>query len=309
MTKPSISDTNAIGMPLLGFGTFLSSPEDAYESTSEALKLGYRHIDTAEAYQNEEGVGKALKESGLDRTSYFVTTKLWPGYEEWGQPEKDYDATIKAFKESLSKLGLDFVDLYLIHAPLSKTRRVDQYKAILELQKEGLIKHVGVSNYGAKHLQEIHDAGFAMPAANQLEIHPLSRQSETLQYMDQHNILPIAYSSLAPLSTWRIDNGQGGQLSQTKKEKNQNTIHNMAQKLNVSDAQLLLRWGLQHDYCILPKSKDSVRVKENMELYNFEISDDDLKVLDSMDANMALAWNAWGSEYGKPDFNPVQDME
>jgi 2,5-diketo-D-gluconate reductase A len=304
-----INDINGIGMPLQGFGTFLSSPEEAFRAVPHALKLGYRHIDTAEAYGNEEGVGRAIAESGVARHKMFVTTKLWPGYAAWGQPEKTHETTLSSFHDSRKKLGLEYIDLYLIHAPLSKKHRLDQWKAIIELQQLGYVKYIGVSNYGVKHLEEIEEAGLPLPAVNQLELHPLSTQQKAMTFMKEHSILPIAYSSLAPLSTWRTAEGQGGKLSQSKKHGKQLVIKKMAEELGVSGAQLLLRWALQHRFCILPKSTKMERIQANLELYSFQITDDNMKILDSLDDNMAMAWNAWGADFGLPNFNPVEDAE
>ncbi len=171
----SIDSRSSINMPLVGFGTYQLSTEEAERSVREALNAGYRHIDSAEGYRNEAGTGRAINASGIARDDLFVTTKLFPGNEQRGAPEKTYEQTIETLKKQLIELQLDYVDLYLIHAPLASSR-LAQWRALVELKKQGLAKHIGVSNYNETRIKEILDADLPMPEANQIKFHPLNGQ-------------------------------------------------------------------------------------------------------------------------------------
>jgi 2,5-diketo-D-gluconate reductase A len=289
----SKSSRNKINMPLAGFGTYQLSTDQAEFCVNEALKAGFRHIDSAEGYGNEEGTGKAIKAAGVSRDDLFVTTKLFPGYKIWGSNEKDYNQTLETLKNQLKQLQLDYVDLYLIHAPLSGLR-LEQWKALVELKKLGLTKHIGVSNYNEATIKEILDAGLPKPEANQIEFHPICAQTDLTKYMKENSIAPIAYSSLAPLSTWRAEKGQGGDTLAEVKEECQLVAKEIATKLNVSEAKLLLRWGLQHGYSVLTKSSKPERIQENLNLFDFEIPDNDMARLDKLNQNRAIAWAVTG---------------
>jgi 2,5-diketo-D-gluconate reductase A len=289
----SKSTRNGIGMPLVGFGTYQLSIDQAELCVKEALKAGFRHIDSAEGYNNEEGTGKGIKAAGVSRDAVFVTTKLFPGYKQWGIPEKTYEQTIATLKNQLKQLQLDYVDLYLIHAPLSELR-LEQWNAFMELKKAGLTRHIGVANYNEERLKEISDAELVIPEANQVEFHPICAQVDLTRYMKENSIAPIAYSSLAPLSTWRADNGQGGDVLVEMKKECQLVTNEIAIKLKVSEAKLLLRWGLQHGYCVLTKSSKPERIRENLNLFDFEIPDDDMERLNRLNKNQAFAWAASG---------------
>lgn len=293
MTKISTSTRNGIGMPLVGFGTYQLSVDQAESCVKEAIATGFRHIDSAEGYQNEEGTGRGLKAAGVSRDDLFVTTKLFPGYKQWGAPEKDFQQTVDTLKKQLGELQLDYVDLYLIHAPLSELR-LEQWSALEELKKSGLTRHIGVSNYSEKNLQEILDANLAKPEANQVEFHPICARADLTGYMKKNSIAPIAYSSLAPLSTWRIEEGQGGEVLAEIKEECQLVTQEIAAALNVSEAKLLLRWGLQHGYAVLTKSSKPERIRENLDLFDFEIPDSDMARLNQINQNQAIAWAASG---------------
>lgn len=291
--KLSHSSRNRIEMPLVGFGTYQLSTEQAETCVAEALKAGFRHIDSAEGYQNEEGTGRGIKTAGVSRDELFVTTKLFPGYQAWGAPEKTFDQTIETLKNQLQQLQLDFVDLYLIHAPLSELR-LEQWDALVQLKKMGLTKHIGVSNYNEASIQEILDAGLAKPEANQVEFHPICAQIALTKFMNENFITPIAYSSLAPLSTWRVEEGQGGEVLAEIKEESQKVTREIAEQLQVSEAKLLLRWGLQKGYSVLTKSSKPERIRENLQLFDFEIPDSDMERLNQLDQNQPIAWAAAG---------------
>lgn len=288
---------NAIGMPLMGFGTYQLTTEQAEICVNEALKAGFRQIDSAEGYNNEEGTGKGIqngiKTAGITRDDIFVTTKLFPGYKQWGASEKTYEQSIKTLKTQLKNLRLDYVDLYLIHAPLSELR-LEQWNALVYLKEAGLAKHIGVSNYNEERIKEILDAGLPKPEANQIEFHPVCARVDLTKYMQENSIAPVAYSSLAPLSTWRVEAGQGGEALAGIKKECQLVTTEIAAKLNVSEANLLLRWGLQHGYCVLTKSSKPERINENLNVFDFYIPGNDMERLNRLNLDQAIAWAASG---------------
>jgi 2,5-diketo-D-gluconate reductase A len=257
-----------IKMPMVGFGTYLISDADARLAVYQAIRAGYRHIDTAEAYGNEKGVGlglqAAMKELDLSRDDVFVTTKLWPGNEAWGQPLKTYSSTIESLNTSLADLQLDYVDLYLIHAPLAKKQRLEQWRALTELRQLGKARAIGVSNFSQVHIEEIKAAGLPLPDANQIELHPWSQKPELVSKTE--DMKNEADQADAPFKK-------------------------MAQKYGVSEAQVLLRWGLQKGYAVLPKSTKEERMRQNIDLFSFEIDDEDMEALAQMDKGEGVAWS------------------
>jgi 2,5-diketo-D-gluconate reductase A len=293
MIEISKSTRNGIGMPLVGFGTYQLAIDQAEFCVKEALQAGFRHIDSAEGYNNEEGTGKGIKAAGVSRDDIFVTTKLFPGYKQWGAPEKTYEQTIITLKNQLQQLQLDHVDLYLIHAPLAELR-LEQWRALVDLKKSGLTRHIGVANYNEERLKEILDARLAKPEADQVEFHPLCAQLDLTGYLREHSIAPIAYSSLAPLSTWRAEAGQGGEVHAGIKKECQSVTREIAAKLKVAEAKVLLRWGLQRGYCVLTKSSRPERIRENLNLFDFEIPQADMERLNRLNQNQAFAWAANG---------------
>lgn len=290
-TKFSLNAETAI--PAVGFGTYLISNDDAEDAIHSAIVAGYRHIDTASGYRNEETVGagirKGLEAEGLSRADLFVTAKLWPGNPAWGDAPKTAVQTVEECDASLSRLGLDYVDLYLIHAPYGGDMRLEQWRALLELQASGKALSVGVSNFNESHLDEIDAAGLPMPDANQIELHPWSQKPGLLAHMAKHDIAPIAYSSLVPLSTWRIEPGQDSAKTQEMKEDGA-IFQGMAEKYGVSEAQLLLRWGVQNGYAVLPKSLNPDRMRQNIDIFSFVIDDADMVQMATMDRGDGVAW-------------------
>lgn len=280
-------------IPAVGFGTYLISNEDAARTIETAIKVGYRHIDTASGYRNEEAVGEGIRAglsaTGLSRDDLFVTAKLWPGNPAWGDQPKTGAQTIKECEASLERLGLDHVDLYLIHAPYGGPERIAQWQALIQLQNDGKTRAIGVSNYNPSHLDEIRDAGLQMPDANQIELHPWSQKPEMIAYMTKAGIAPIAYSSLVPLSTWRTEDGQDSAKTDEMKADGA-AFASMAEKYGVSEAQLLLRWGVQNGYAVLPKSLNPDRMKQNLSLAGFEIDAEDMATMRSMDRGAGVAW-------------------
>ena len=280
-------------IPAVGFGTYLVSNDDAPAAVSSAILNGYRHIDTASGYRNEEAVGAGiragLETAGLSRDAVFVTAKLWPGNPAWGDTPKTHDQTIAECNASLARLGLDYVDLYLIHAPYGGSERIAQWRALIELKKNGKARSIGVSNYNEDHLEEIRKAGLPMPETNQIELHPWSQKPDLLAYMAEHGIAPIAYSSLVPLSTWRTEEGQDSAKTDAMKADGF-VFSEMAAKYGVSEAQLLLRWGVQNGYAVLPKSLNPKRMRQNIDLAGFEIDDADIASIKTMDRGEGVAW-------------------
>ena len=286
-----LNDTTNI--PTIGFGTYLISNDDAANTIEAAIKMGYRHIDTASAYQNEEAVGAGIQAglaaTGLSRNDLFVTGKLWPGNPAWGHKPKNGSETIAEFNESLARLKLNYVDLYLIHAPFGGPERIAQWQALIQLQKDGKTRAIGVSNYNQSHLEEIKDAGLQMPDANQIELHPWSQKPDLIAYMAKMGVAPIAYSSLVPLSTWRVDEGQDSSKTDQMRADG-DEFFELAMKYNVTQAQILLRWGVQKGYAVLPKSLNSDRMRQNLLLAGFEIDAADMAIIGTMDRGAGVAW-------------------
>ncbi|MEM7243546.1 MAG: aldo/keto reductase [Pseudomonadota bacterium] len=280
-------------IPAVGFGTYLISNDDAENAIHSAIAAGYRHIDTASGYRNEEAVGAGIKQGlqtqGLSRDDLFVTAKLWPGNPAWGDAPKTGAQTVDECDASLARLGLDYVDLYLIHAPFGGDMRLEQWRALLDLQASGKARSVGVSNFNESHLDEIAEAGLPMPDTNQIELHPWSQKPGLLAHMAQHDIAPIAYSSLVPLSTWRTEPGQDSAKTDEMKADGA-AFQGMAEKYGVSEAQLLLRWGVQNGYAVLPKSLNPDRMRQNLDLFSFAIDDVDMAQMATMDRGDGLAW-------------------
>ncbi|MEZ5912516.1 MAG: aldo/keto reductase [Paracoccaceae bacterium] len=292
-TQPTFRLNADTAIPAVGFGTYLIANDDAQAVIATAIAKGYRHVDTAAGYHNEAGVGAGLRQAmateGLSRGDLFVTTKLWPGNPAWGDAPKDGPQTIAAFEDSLAKLGLSHVDLYLIHAPYGGDRRLDQWRALLQLKEAGKARAVGVSNFNIDHLEEIKAAGLPMPDVNQIELHPWSQKPALVAYMAENGIAPIAYSSLVPLSTWRAEPGQASAKTDAMKADG-GIFADMASKYRVSEAQLLLRWGVQSGYAVIPKSLNPERMRQNIDLFSFAIDAADMARLATMDRGDGVAW-------------------
>ena len=288
-------------IPRVGLGTYNMNSEEAEEMSYAAINYGYRHIDTAAVYRNEDGVGKALKRifdnTDLKRSDITITTKLWPGGLVKVDRVKNKVGTIKSLDKSLRNLNLDFVDLYLIHSPHAKNKRLDQWETLLSQQEQHKVKNIGVSNWGINHIEELNDKGYPLPAANQIELHPWSQKPELVTYLKEKGIDIIAYSSLVPLSTWRHKDGENSlKTDEMYKdgEDSESPFKKLATKYEVTEAQVLLKWALQLGYAILPKSIQIERMKNNYDL-NFIIDEDDMLIIKDLDRGGSVTW-----EYGDP---------
>jgi 2,5-diketo-D-gluconate reductase A len=290
---------NKIDIPMIGLGTWLIPNDEVEGIVKNSISLGYKHIDTAQVYRNEEGIGKALKASGISRNEMYLTTKMWPGMFGQEEPFQTFKGAIEACEQSLKFLQIDEIDLYLIHNPFARENRLELWEAMLELKKQGKVKHVGVSNYNVKHIEEIEGANLEMPSANQIEIHPWHVISNELaQYMDKHEILPIAYSTLAPIPNWRAGSQWNGKPEDMKS--GDMPCQDIADNYNVTVPQLFLKWAIQLGYPVLPKSVKYDRLKENLDLNHFEISREDIKKISKIakDEQRCLAWSG--------DFDPLE---
>ncbi|WP_229686638.1 aldo/keto reductase [Longimycelium tulufanense] len=253
-TVPNVELNNGVRMPQLGFGVWQVPDDGATPAVRTALELGYRSIDTAAVYQNEEGVGRAIAESGVAREELFVTTKLW-------NSEQGYDSTLRAFDASLGRLKLDYVDLYLIHWPApAQDRYVETWKAFEKLYADGRVRAIGVSNFHPEHLRRLLAETEVVPALNQIELHPRLPQAELRAFHAEHGIATEAWSPLA----------QGGELLADA------TIATIAEKHGRSPAQVILRWHLQLGNIVIPKSVTPARIAQNFAVFDFELDGDDL---------------------------------
>jgi 2,5-diketo-D-gluconate reductase A len=286
-----------VKIPYLGFGTYLIPDGEAAAAVHEAIRAGYRHIDTAEFYQNEAGVGegirRALEREGLSRRDLFVTTKLWPGNAAWGQTPKTTETTIASLNESLDRLGLDYVDLYLIHAPFDREQRLAQWRGLVASKEQKKARTIGVSNFDIGHLKDLEVASLPQPQANQIELHPWSQKPELSRYLTERGIVAIAYSSLVPLSTWRSAPGHDSAKTDAMKSDSQRTdspFKALARKYGVSEAQVLLRWGIQKGYPVLPKSTNPERLRQNANVFSFIIDDGDMAAIEKLDRGDGVAW-------------------
>ncbi|MDO8538271.1 MAG: aldo/keto reductase [archaeon] len=256
---------NGIKMPFFGLGVYQSKPgSETQQAVKWALEEGYRQVDTAAYYKNEEDVGIAVRESGIKREEIFVTTKL---------RNPDHDFPEKAFNESLKKLGLKYVDLYLIHWPVEGKRNA-AWKVLEKIYKEGKAKSIGVSNYTIKHLEELLEVADIVPAVNQVEFSPYLYQKELLEYCKKKGIALEAY---APLT-------RGERLKEPK-------LMEIAKKYSKTPAQILIRWTLQHELIVIPKSVHKERIQENAKVFDFSISKEDMKKMDSFNENLHTCWN------------------
>jgi len=254
---------NGLKMPQLGFGVWQVPDEEAATAVTNAFKVGYRSIDTAMVYKNEKGVGKAIKESSIPREELFITTKVW-------NSDQGYENTLRAFDESLERLGLDYVDLYLIHWPTPQyDEYVDTYKALEKLYKDGRVKAIGVCNFEIEHLERILKECEVKPVLNQVECHPYLAQNDLKEFCAKHDIFVEAWSPL----------DQGGEVLQD------DVIIKIAESKGKTPAQVVLRWHLQNNTIVIPKSVTPSRIEENFQVFDFELNDNEMEQINGINKN------------------------
>ncbi|MFN7125880.1 MAG: aldo/keto reductase [Allorhizobium sp.] len=247
-------------IPQVGLGVWQTPDNEAAPAVKAALDAGYRHVDTAAVYENEQGVGEGIRQSGLPRSDIFLTTKLW-------NTDQGYEQTLKAFEASLKRLGTDYVDLYLIHWPSAhRGLFVDTWKALVTLKEEGRAKSIGVSNFYPEHIEKIVAETGVVPVINQIELHPDFQQRETRAFHEKHK---IATQSWSPL-------GQGKLLGHP-------VISEIAQKLGHTPAQVIIRWHIENGLVVIPKSVTPSRIVENFKVFDFKLSAEDLDRLNGLD--------------------------
>lgn len=271
MTQLSLTSTvelnNGVEVPLLGLGVYQSSPgKVTRDAVKFALESGYRLVDTARIYGNEQDVGSALRESGVKRDEVFVTTKLW-------NSDHGHDSAIRACEESLRRLGLKHLDLYLIHWPVTGLRN-ESWKAMDTLLNDGKCRAIGVSNYTIQHLNELFSNSDVVPAVNQVEFHPFLYQQKLLEHCRSHGIQLEAYSPLT----------RGERLDHPK-------VAEVAKRHGRTPAQVLIRWNLQHSVVAIPKSVKKERILENSRVFDFQLSPDDMRALDSLNEDFRTCWD------------------
>lgn len=259
--KENIKLNNEVYIPSIGFGTSLVIGDECIQIIQKAIEVGYRHIDTALVYENEIEIGKAIKQSNINRKDLFITSKVW-------KDSMGYEKTLNSFEKSLKMLDLEYIDLFLIHWPNNKNEslNVETWKALETLYKKGKVKAIGVSNFLKHHLEALLPNCEIFPMVNQIEFHPGLMRKETIDFCKENNIVVEAW---APL-------GKGQML-------NNETLNNIATKYNKSTAQLCLKWCLQNDVIPLPKSSNENRMKQNLDLFDFEIAEEDMDMINNME--------------------------
>ena len=260
---------NGIHMPTVGFGTYPMKGRDCIAAVRMALETGYRLIDTAQMYNNEEGVGEGIRTANVSREEVFLTTKLDNGSHGYGE-------TLQACEESLNKLGLDYIDLYLIHWPVEGLRE-ETWKAMVKLLEDGKCRSIGVSNYTERHLQELFDAFEVHPVVNQVEFHPFLYQRDLLSYCKEHGVVMEAYSPLA--KGRRLDN---------------DVVRKIAEAHGKEPAQVVLRWELQHGVVPIPKASSETHIQGNFDVFDFTLTDDQMAAIDCLHTGERCDWDPSG---------------
>lgn len=269
-TIPSLPLGGGTKIPQIGLGVWQAARGSAsHDAVAAALRLGYRHVDTAQAYGNEHDVGEAIRSSGLKREEVFVTTKLW-------NDDQGYDSARRAFDASLARLGFDYVDLYLLHWPVAD-KRLDSWRALEKLHSEGRARAIGVSNFLVPHLEELLAHANLPPSVNQIEVHPFHQQRDTRAFCEVQGITVEAYSPLTHGTL--IDHA---------------VVTSVARTVQRSNAQVLLRWGIQHGMVVLPKSVSAVRIAENADVFDFALGPREMRLLDDLERGHATGWDPRG---------------
>jgi len=270
---PTFTLNNGVDIPALGFGVFQTPPDETIAAVETALATGYRHVDTAAAYGNEREVGEAIRRSGVDRSEVFVETKVW--INDYG-----YDETLHAFDKSAGKLGVDRIDLLILHQALPGEfgLTVDAYRALEKLLAEGKVRAIGVSNFMPDHLARLLKETSVVPAVNQIEVHPYFRQSALLAVDTEHGILSQAWSPIGGITFYR-DGSHGSTLQDP-------TITTIAEAHGRTPAQVMLRWHLQQGRQVIPKSVTPSRIAENFAVFDFDLVADELAAIDALDTGI-----------------------
>jgi 2,5-diketo-D-gluconate reductase A len=273
MSSAPFTLDNGVEIPAVGFGVFQAAPEETVAAVETALAVGYRHIDTAAAYANEREVGEAIRRSGLDRSEVFVETKVW--ISDYG-----HDQTLHAFDKSARKLGVDQIDLLLLHQALPGEfdLTLDAYRALEELLADGAVRAIGVSNFMPEHLTRLLAETSVVPAVNQIEVHPYFRQSRLLEVHAERGILSQAWSPIGGITFYR-DGSHGSTLEDP-------TIREIAAAHGRTPAQVMLRWHLQQGRQVIPKSVTPSRIAENLDVFGFELSGEQLAAVDALDTGV-----------------------
>ncbi|MFF0498572.1 aldo/keto reductase [Nocardia aobensis] len=269
-TTPLLTLNNGVRMPAIGLGVFQTPPDETAAAVDAALATGYRHIDTAAAYGNEREVGEAIRGSGVDRSEVFIETKIW--ISDFG-----YDATLHAFDKSAGKLGVDRIDLLILHQALPSRfdLTVDAYRALEQLLADGRVRAIGVSNFMREHLENLLKQTSVVPAVNQIEVHPYFRQPDVLAADDEYGILTQAWSPIGGITFYR-DSGHTSTLDDP-------VITAIAEAHAKTPAQVMLRWGLQQGRSVIPKSTRPQRIAENFDVFDFDLTGDELAAIDALD--------------------------
>lgn len=269
-TIPALTLDNGVEMPALGLGVFQTPPDETRAAVAAALEAGYRHIDTAAAYGNEREVGEAVAASGVDRSEVFLETKVW--ISDYG-----YDETLHAFDKSAGKLGVAQIDLLILHQALPSEfeRTLEAYRALETLLADGRVRAIGVSNFMIDHLTRLLDRADVVPAVNQLEQHPYFAQADVQAFGERHGILAQAWSPIGGITFYR-----DGEHTSTLQDP---VIGTVADAHGKSPAQVMLRWGLQHGRSVIPKSTKPHRIAENLDVFDFELSADEIAAIDTLE--------------------------
>jgi diketogulonate reductase-like aldo/keto reductase len=267
----TIKLNNGVELPALGLGVFQTPPDETRGAVSAALDAGYRHIDTAAAYGNERQVGEAVHRSDLDRSEVFLETKIW--ISDYG-----YDETLQGFEKSARKLGVEQIDLLILHQalPTAFDRTLDAYRALEALLADGKVGAIGVSNFMVEHLTKLLDKAKVVPAVNQIECHPYFQQRGVQDFNAEHGILRQAWSPIGGITFYRDGSSQGSTLDNP-------TIGDIAKAQSKSPAQVLLRWGIQHGRSVIPKSTKPGRIAENIDVFDFELTAEQMAAIDALD--------------------------
>jgi 2,5-diketo-D-gluconate reductase A len=273
MSIPAITLNNGVALPALGLGVFQTPPDETAIAVEEALRVGYRHIDTAAGYANERGVGEGIRRSGLKREDVFIETKIWIA--DYG-----YEETLHSFKKSSGKLGVEQIDLLLLHHAwwANFDRTLGAYRAIETLLADGKVRAIGISNFMPKHLDRLLAEVKVVPAVNQIELHPCFQQPEVQQLNRQHGIVTQAWAPLGGITFYRP-----GFAKSTLDEP---VILALGEKYGKSAAQIMLRWGIQQGRSVIPKSVKPARIAENFDVFDFALSDAELAATDALDTGV-----------------------